>query len=208
MIYPRAQTSGAFPMPVVNGPGLLFCLLLLLLEPHSPETACPALRRFEYKLSFKGPRLALPGAGIPFWSHHGGEGQGWGPAMPRVPQSAGGAVTWWGVGLSQPSSVQGGVGPGTVPGTPGPFPGLSPAPPPQHPRPLPRLFLLYLSASLCQDFCLLLCLSLDPCPSSVSLTCEHTDTCSHTKSQTHRRQCGPAQTSTLLAPSQQACGWP
>uniref|UniRef100_A0A8D2GHU9 Lectin, mannose binding 1 like n=1 Tax=Theropithecus gelada TaxID=9565 RepID=A0A8D2GHU9_THEGE len=58
-------------MPVVNGPGLLFCLLLLLLEPHSPETACPPLRRFEYKLSFKGPRLALPGAGIPFWSHHG-----------------------------------------------------------------------------------------------------------------------------------------
>ncbi|XP_010624899.1 protein ERGIC-53-like isoform X4 [Fukomys damarensis] len=27
--------------------------------------------RFEYKLSFKGPRLAWPGAGIPFWSHHG-----------------------------------------------------------------------------------------------------------------------------------------
>ncbi|XP_011946218.1 PREDICTED: protein ERGIC-53-like isoform X3 [Cercocebus atys] len=71
MIYPRAQTSGAFTMPVVNGPGPLFCLLLLLLEPHSPETACPPLRRFEYKLSFKGPRLALPGAGIPFWSHHG-----------------------------------------------------------------------------------------------------------------------------------------
>uniref|UniRef100_A0A2K5XGW0 Lectin, mannose binding 1 like n=1 Tax=Mandrillus leucophaeus TaxID=9568 RepID=A0A2K5XGW0_MANLE len=58
-------------MPVVNGPGPSFCLLLLLLEPHSPETACPPLRRFEYKLSFKGPRLALPGAGIPFWSHHG-----------------------------------------------------------------------------------------------------------------------------------------
>uniref|UniRef100_A0A2K6BRQ7 Lectin, mannose binding 1 like n=1 Tax=Macaca nemestrina TaxID=9545 RepID=A0A2K6BRQ7_MACNE len=58
-------------MPVVSGPGPLFCLLLLLLEPHSPETARPPLRRFEYKLSFKGPRLALPGAGIPFWSHHG-----------------------------------------------------------------------------------------------------------------------------------------
>ncbi|XP_014998212.2 protein ERGIC-53-like isoform X13 [Macaca mulatta] len=71
MIYPRAQTSGAFTMPVVSGPGPLFCLLLLLLEPHSPETARPPLRRFEYKLSFKGPRLALPGAGIPFWSHHG-----------------------------------------------------------------------------------------------------------------------------------------
>ncbi|XP_072868057.1 protein ERGIC-53-like [Chlorocebus sabaeus] len=71
MIYPRAQTSGAFTMPVVSGPGPLFCLLLLLLEPHSPETARPPLRRFEYKLSFKGPRLALPGSGIPFWSHHG-----------------------------------------------------------------------------------------------------------------------------------------
>uniref|UniRef100_A0A8C9HYC3 Lectin, mannose binding 1 like n=1 Tax=Piliocolobus tephrosceles TaxID=591936 RepID=A0A8C9HYC3_9PRIM len=58
-------------MPVVSGPGPLFCLLLLLLEPHSPETGRPPLRRFEYKLSFKGPRLALPGAGIPFWSHHG-----------------------------------------------------------------------------------------------------------------------------------------
>uniref|UniRef100_A0A2K6LRV0 Lectin, mannose binding 1 like n=1 Tax=Rhinopithecus bieti TaxID=61621 RepID=A0A2K6LRV0_RHIBE len=58
-------------MPVVSGPGPLFCLLLLLLEPHSPETGRPPLHRFEYKLSFKGPRLALPGAGIPFWSHHG-----------------------------------------------------------------------------------------------------------------------------------------
>uniref|UniRef100_A0A2I3T1S3 Lectin, mannose binding 1 like n=1 Tax=Pan troglodytes TaxID=9598 RepID=A0A2I3T1S3_PANTR len=58
-------------MPAVSGPGPLFCLLLLLLDPHSPETGCPPLRRFEYKLSFKGPRLALPGAGIPFWSHHG-----------------------------------------------------------------------------------------------------------------------------------------
>uniref|UniRef100_G1RX29 Lectin, mannose binding 1 like n=1 Tax=Nomascus leucogenys TaxID=61853 RepID=G1RX29_NOMLE len=46
-------------MPVVSGPGPLFCLLLLLLDLHSPETG------------FKGPRLALPGIGIPFWSHHG-----------------------------------------------------------------------------------------------------------------------------------------
>ncbi|XP_006866629.1 PREDICTED: protein ERGIC-53-like [Chrysochloris asiatica] len=37
----------------------------------SPEGARPHQRRFEYKLSFKGPKLALPGAGIPFWSHHG-----------------------------------------------------------------------------------------------------------------------------------------
>uniref|UniRef100_F6XDF3 Lectin, mannose binding 1 like n=1 Tax=Callithrix jacchus TaxID=9483 RepID=F6XDF3_CALJA len=71
MIYPRAQTSGAFTVPAVNGPVSLFCLLLLLLTPHSPEAGRTPLRRFEYKLSFKGPRLALPGAGIPFWSHHG-----------------------------------------------------------------------------------------------------------------------------------------
>ncbi|XP_070354081.1 protein ERGIC-53-like isoform X6 [Equus asinus] len=59
-------------MPVVSGPKPLLCLLLfLLLDPYSPEGGRPPQRRFEYKLSFKGPRLALPGAGIPFWSHHG-----------------------------------------------------------------------------------------------------------------------------------------
>ncbi|KAF5925254.1 hypothetical protein HPG69_001698 [Diceros bicornis minor] len=59
-------------MLVVAGPNPFLCLLLLLLlDPHSPEAGNPPQRRFEYKLSFKGPRLALPGAGIPFWSHHG-----------------------------------------------------------------------------------------------------------------------------------------
>eukprot|EP00069_Balaena_mysticetus_P013659 bmy_01493T0 len=60
-------------MLVVHGLDPLLCLLLLLLllDPHSPEWGHPPQRRFEYKLSFKGPRLALPGAGIPFWSHHG-----------------------------------------------------------------------------------------------------------------------------------------
>ncbi|XP_021063045.1 protein ERGIC-53-like isoform X1 [Mus pahari] len=48
------------------------CLLSLLLALHGAERSqTPPLRRFEYKLSFKGPRLAVPGAGIPFWSHHG-----------------------------------------------------------------------------------------------------------------------------------------
>ncbi|EDL95643.1 lectin, mannose-binding, 1 like [Rattus norvegicus] len=48
------------------------CLLSLLLALHSAERSYPPpQRRFEYKLSFKGPRLAVPGAGIPFWSHHG-----------------------------------------------------------------------------------------------------------------------------------------
>ncbi|XP_008586783.1 PREDICTED: protein ERGIC-53-like [Galeopterus variegatus] len=56
-------------MMVVGGPDLLFCLLLLL-APSSPEGGHPQ-RRFEYKLSFKGPRMAMPEAGIPFWSHHG-----------------------------------------------------------------------------------------------------------------------------------------
>ncbi|XP_015335917.1 protein ERGIC-53-like isoform X1 [Marmota marmota marmota] len=55
----------------VHGPDRLLCLLFLLLAPHSAEGDRLPWRRFEYKLSFKGPRLALPGAGIPFWSHHG-----------------------------------------------------------------------------------------------------------------------------------------
>ncbi|XP_057344959.1 protein ERGIC-53-like isoform X2 [Manis pentadactyla] len=55
--------SGVYPQ--------LRLLLLLLLAPHSHEEGLPPQRRFEYKLSFKGPRLALPGAGIPFWSQHG-----------------------------------------------------------------------------------------------------------------------------------------
>ncbi|XP_076705529.1 protein ERGIC-53-like [Callospermophilus lateralis] len=54
-----------------HGPDHLLCLLFLLLAPHSAEGDRPPWHRFEYKLSFKGPRLALPGAGIPFWSHHG-----------------------------------------------------------------------------------------------------------------------------------------
>ncbi|XP_055411860.1 protein ERGIC-53-like [Bubalus kerabau] len=59
-------------MRVVRGLGPLLCLLLLVfLDPHSPEVGHLPQRRFEYKLSFKGPRLALPGVGIPFWSHHG-----------------------------------------------------------------------------------------------------------------------------------------
>ncbi|KAM9093647.1 LOW QUALITY PROTEIN: protein ERGIC-53-like [Megaptera novaeangliae] len=64
--------SDPFTTLVVGGldPLLSLLLLLLLLDPHSPEWGHPP-QRFEYKLSFKGPRLALPGAGIPFWSHHG-----------------------------------------------------------------------------------------------------------------------------------------
>ncbi|XP_049626128.1 protein ERGIC-53-like [Suncus etruscus] len=60
-------------MPLgVGGPEPLICLLLLLiLMPHSREEGLPPHRRFEYKFSFKGPQLASPSAGIPFWSHHG-----------------------------------------------------------------------------------------------------------------------------------------
>ncbi|XP_053451973.1 protein ERGIC-53-like isoform X2 [Nycticebus coucang] len=57
-------------MLAVSDPDALLCLLLLL-APHGAEQGHHPRRRFEYKLSFKGPRLALPGAGIPFWSHHG-----------------------------------------------------------------------------------------------------------------------------------------
>ncbi|ELK03487.1 Protein ERGIC-53-like protein [Pteropus alecto] len=59
-------------MLVVSRPDpFLYLLLLLLLAPHSLEGCHPPQRRFEYKLSFKGPRLELPGAEIPFWSLHG-----------------------------------------------------------------------------------------------------------------------------------------
>ncbi|XP_063099408.1 protein ERGIC-53-like isoform X4 [Cavia porcellus] len=62
-------------MPGAQGLDVLLCLLfLLLLAPHSIEGGSPPLppqRRFEYKLSFKSPRLAWPGVGIPFWTHHG-----------------------------------------------------------------------------------------------------------------------------------------
>ncbi|XP_064123342.1 protein ERGIC-53-like [Loxodonta africana] len=58
-------------MPGSGRPDRLLCLLLLLLVPDSSEEGNTPQRRFEYKFSFKGPKLALPGAGIPFWSHHG-----------------------------------------------------------------------------------------------------------------------------------------
>ncbi|XP_023380151.1 protein ERGIC-53-like [Pteropus vampyrus] len=59
-------------MLVVSRPDpFLYLLLLLLLAPHSLEGCHPPQRRFEYKLSFKGPRLELPEAEIPFWSLHG-----------------------------------------------------------------------------------------------------------------------------------------
>ncbi|KAK2509972.1 hypothetical protein MC885_004343 [Smutsia gigantea] len=61
-----------FTMPGVSGAyPQLRLLLLLLLALHSHEEGLPPQRRFEYKFSFKGPRLALSGAGIPFWSQHG-----------------------------------------------------------------------------------------------------------------------------------------
>lgn len=60
----------------IRGLSPSLCLLSLLLVLHGAERSQPPpRRRFEYKLSFKGPRLAVPGAGIPFWSHHGGEEQ-------------------------------------------------------------------------------------------------------------------------------------
>ncbi|XP_037063372.1 protein ERGIC-53-like [Peromyscus leucopus] len=54
-----------------GGPSPSLYLLFPLLALYRAERSHPPQRRFEYKLSFKGPRLAVPGAGIPFWSHHG-----------------------------------------------------------------------------------------------------------------------------------------
>nr|XP_020729289.1 protein ERGIC-53-like isoform X1 [Odocoileus virginianus texanus] len=71
-VHPGARILDPLAMRVVRGLDPLPCLLLLVfLDPHSPEGGHLPQRRFEYKLSFKGPRLALPGVGIPFWSHHG-----------------------------------------------------------------------------------------------------------------------------------------
>ncbi|XP_069898797.1 protein ERGIC-53-like isoform X2 [Dipodomys merriami] len=55
-------------MPGLCTSAPLLCLLLLCPAPHGTEGLPPLRRRFEYKLSFKGP---WPGAGIPFWSCHG-----------------------------------------------------------------------------------------------------------------------------------------
>ncbi|XP_043836241.1 protein ERGIC-53-like [Dromiciops gliroides] len=65
------QGKGIDLGPMESGPSLL-CLLFLLLPSHSQaKAAAPWHRRLEYKFSFKGPRLAIAGQGIPFWSHHG-----------------------------------------------------------------------------------------------------------------------------------------
>ncbi|XP_036592397.1 protein ERGIC-53-like [Trichosurus vulpecula] len=54
-----------------SGPSLL-CVFCLLLPSYSQARAAPPWhRKFEYKFSFKGPRLAIFGQEIPFWSHHG-----------------------------------------------------------------------------------------------------------------------------------------
>ncbi|XP_078007723.1 protein ERGIC-53-like [Phascolarctos cinereus] len=55
-----------------SGPSPLLCLLCLLLPSCSQARAAPPWhRRFEYKFSFKGPRLAIVGQEILFWNHHG-----------------------------------------------------------------------------------------------------------------------------------------
>ncbi|XP_039768126.1 protein ERGIC-53-like [Ornithorhynchus anatinus] len=54
-------------------PLLLLLLLPLLTLPllHDWAWNGATRRRFEYKFSFRGPRLAQPGREMPFWSHHG-----------------------------------------------------------------------------------------------------------------------------------------
>ncbi|XP_072480488.1 protein ERGIC-53-like [Notamacropus eugenii] len=54
-----------------SGPSLLFLLCLLLPRYSQVRATPPWHRRFEYKFSFKGPRLAVVGQEIPFWNHHG-----------------------------------------------------------------------------------------------------------------------------------------
>ncbi|XP_074088816.1 protein ERGIC-53-like [Macrotis lagotis] len=54
-----------------SGPSLLGLVFLLLPSYSQAKAALPWHRRFEYKFSFKGPRLAIVGQEIPFWNHHG-----------------------------------------------------------------------------------------------------------------------------------------
>uniref|UniRef100_A0A4X2KTK3 L-type lectin-like domain-containing protein n=1 Tax=Vombatus ursinus TaxID=29139 RepID=A0A4X2KTK3_VOMUR len=56
-----------------SGPSPLLYLFCLLLPSYQGQAraAPPWHRRFEYKFSFKGPRLAVVGQEIPFWNHHG-----------------------------------------------------------------------------------------------------------------------------------------
>ncbi|XP_068927291.1 protein ERGIC-53-like [Petaurus breviceps papuanus] len=67
----RARAGAMSLGPMESDPSLL-CLLCLLLPSYSQAMAAsPWHRRFEYKFSFKGPRLAIVGQEIPFWNHHG-----------------------------------------------------------------------------------------------------------------------------------------
>ncbi|XP_040824412.1 protein ERGIC-53-like [Ochotona curzoniae] len=59
------MSGSSGPVPLLLG------LLLLLPGLCGPGGRRAPRRRFEYKFSFKGPRWSPPGAGIPFWSHHG-----------------------------------------------------------------------------------------------------------------------------------------
>lgn len=120
-LHPGAQTPVPSTMLVVSGPDALFCLLLLLLlGSHNPVGTSPPQRRFEYKLSFKGPRLALPGAGIPFWSHHGGEERGRDQPCPGPRIGLEGLTSSGRLCLLVPASAQD--------RTPGRLPGLLPVP--------------------------------------------------------------------------------
>lgn len=123
----RCPETSSFAMLEIRGLSPSLCLLSLLLVLHGAERSQPPpRRRFEYKLSFKGPRLAVPGAGIPFWSHHGGEEQ-------RRTRHVQGPPECWRACSQRDSGCEGLYSRGntevTVPG-PGPsFPDLSPAPP-------------------------------------------------------------------------------
>ena len=49
----------------------LLIVALLIVCPASPFVPPDILRRFEYKLSFKGPHLVFKDGTIPFWEHSG-----------------------------------------------------------------------------------------------------------------------------------------
>lgn len=54
---------------------LILCSSIVMLSAYiDPSITNPQLlKRFEYKLSFKGPHLAFKDGTVPFWTHGGSE---------------------------------------------------------------------------------------------------------------------------------------
>jgi mannose-binding lectin 1 len=51
---------------------IIYCSIIYVLAFNDPSATNPSLvKRFEYKLSFKGPHLAFKDGTVPFWTFGG-----------------------------------------------------------------------------------------------------------------------------------------